>query len=138
VLTRATDALRELEEELANHPLYVGGAEALRLAGRIRQVRRLLAGDDARWIGTAKARLLLGVGSENTVEAWARMGLLRSRSQPNGRVQVLLEDVLKEREAREALSAVGGRDLTEEEMEAEHRARPGTPPWERERARPAQ
>jgi hypothetical protein len=79
----------------------------------------------------------LGVGSENTIEAWARMGLLRSRSQPNGRVQVLLEDVLKEGEAREALSAVGGRDLTEEEMEAEHRARPGTVPWERGQVQPA-
>ena len=136
-LTKATDALRDLEEELARHPLYAGGEDALRIADRIREVRRMLSREDAQWIGTTEAKRLLGIGSENTVKAWARMGFLRSRIRPNGRLQVLLEDVLKEREAREALSAAGGRDLTEEELEAEHRARPGTLPWEREQASPA-
>src|SRR6266542_3713055 len=113
VLTRATDALRELEEELAKYPLYAGGEDALRIADRIREVRRMLSREDAEWIGTTEAKRLLGVGSENTVKAWAKMGFLRSRTQPNGRIQVLLDDVLKEREAREGLSAIGGRDLTD-------------------------
>jgi hypothetical protein len=39
--------------------------------------------------------------------------------------------VLKEREAREAITASGGRDLADEEL---HRSRPGTLPWEREQA----
>jgi hypothetical protein len=137
LLTRATDALRELEDELARYPLYAGGEDALRIADRIREVRRLLSREDAEWIGTTEAKRLLGVGSENTVKAWAKMGLLRSRTQPNGRIQVLLDDVLKEREAREAITAIGGRDMTEEEMEAEHQARSGTLPWEREQAPPA-
>jgi hypothetical protein len=66
------------------------------------------------------------------------MGLLRSRTQPNGRVQVLLDDVLRDREAAEGLTAFGGGDMTEAELEAEHQARPGTLPWERESAQPAQ
>jgi hypothetical protein len=134
VLTKATDALRALEEEVAQYPLYAGGEDALHIIERIREVRRLLSREDVDWIGTTEAKRLLGVGSENTVKAWAKLGLLRSRTQPNGRTQVLLDDVLKEREAREAITAIGGRDMTEEEMEAEHRARPGTLPWEREQA----
>ena len=134
VLTRATDALRELEEEIAEYPLYAGGDDALHIVERIREVRRLLSREGAEWVGTTEAKRLLGVGSENTVKAWAKMGLLRSRTQPNGRIQVLLDAVLKEREAREAITAIGGRDMTEEELEAEHRARPGTLPWEREQA----
>ena len=136
VLTKVTDALRELEEELAEHPLYAGGENALRIADRIREVRRLLSREDAEWGGTTEAKRLLGVGSENTVKAWAKMGLLRSRTQANGRTQVLLDDVLKEREEREAITAIGGRDLTEEELEDLHRSRPGTLPWEREQSSP--
>ena len=134
VLTRAGDALRELEKELVEYPLYAGGEHAMRLADHIRAVRKLLAGEEVQWIGPTQAKRLLGVDSEKAVKDWAKMGFLRSRTQPNGRIQVLLDDVLKEREAREELSAFGGRDLTEEELEAEHQARPGTLPWEREQA----
>jgi hypothetical protein len=94
----------------------------------------MLGGEDAKWIGTTEAKRLLGLGSENTVRAWARGGLLRSRTQPNGRIQMLLDDVLANREAAEGLTAFGGRELTEEELEAEHQAQPGTLPWEREGA----
>src|SRR5919201_4042551 len=136
VLAKATDALRELEEELVKYPLDAGGDDALRIAARIRDVRRMLSGEAARWIGTTEAKRLLGVGSENTVKAWAKMGLLRSRTQPNGRIQVLLDDVLRRREEREAITAIGGRDLTEAELEALHRSRPGTLPWERDQPPP--
>src|SRR5688572_25511128 len=116
VLTRATDALRELEEELGRRPVGTGDDSA-DLAERIRAVRRLLSGDGVQWIGTTEAKRLLGLGSENTVKAWARAGRLRSRVQPNGRIQVLLDDVLHLREAAEGVSAFGGDDLTEEELE---------------------
>jgi hypothetical protein len=49
-------------------------------------------------------------------------------------MQVLLDDVLRERQSEEELSAIGGRDLTDEELEEVYRARPGTVPWEREQA----
>jgi hypothetical protein len=68
------------------------------------------------------------------VKTWANMGFLRSRTQPDGRMQVLLDDVLQEREEREEMTAIGGRDLTEEELEELHRSRPGTLPWERDGA----
>src|SRR5688500_13602577 len=136
VLTRATDALRELEAELSQYPYMAsgeaGGDPSLYLSERIREVRRLLSRDDDRWISLTKARRLLGVDSEDTVRTWAKLGLLRSRTQPNGRIQVLLDDVLRDREAAEGLTAFGGRELTEEELEAEHQARPGPLPWERE------
>lgn len=108
----------------------------MRLAERLRAVRRLLSTDEARWVGTTEAKRLLGLGSENTVKAWARTGLLRSRTLPNGRTQVLLDDVLRRREEREGLSAIGGDDLTEEELRVLREARPGTNPWEREKADP--
>lgn len=133
VLTRATDALRELEEELARRKVGEGDDSA-EVAERIRAVRRLLSGEDAKWIGTTEAKRLLGLGSENTVKAWARAGRLRSRVRPNGRIQVLLDDVLYLREAAEGVSAFGGDFLTEEELEELHRSRPGTLPWEREPA----
>jgi hypothetical protein len=130
VLTRAADALRELEEELTRRKVGEGDDSA-EVAERIRAVRNLLSREDARWVGTAEAKRLLGLGSENTVEAWARAGRLRSRVLPNGRIQVLLDDVLHRREAAEGVSAFGGDFLTEDELEELHRSRPGTLPWER-------
>jgi hypothetical protein len=49
----------------------------------------------ANWIGTTHARRLLEVGSENTIKNWVRYGYLRGRRLPNGRIQVLLADVLR-------------------------------------------
>src|SRR5438094_3650154 len=111
VLTRATAALHELEKELAQYPLYAGGEDAVRIADHIRAVRRLLSGEETQWIGIREAKRLLGVDSDNTVKAWARAGYLRNRTQPNGRIQVLRDDVLKERQAREEITAIGGEDL---------------------------
>ena len=47
------------------------------------------------WIGTTRAKRLLGVGSENTIKSWVRYGYLRGRRLPNGRIQVLRADVLR-------------------------------------------
>ena len=102
-LRQATTALQRLETELLNQD----GAEptnAQALAAQIRQVRLLLDHDGAAWIGTTEAKRLLGIRSENTIKAWARLGRLRSRSLPNGRTQVLLDDVLHRRRWQNGLA----------------------------------
>jgi hypothetical protein len=134
ILQDATNALHEIEAELREPT--AGGVDSVRLAERIRGVRRLLSAQEAQWIGTSEAKRLLGVGSENTVKAWARLGLLRSRLLPNGRTQVLLDDVLRRREETEGLSAIGGDELTVEELRGQRESRPGTNPWERKPPHP--
>src|SRR5947209_17810785 len=94
-LRAATNALRELEAMLES--ALQGGLDPAVVTERVREVLRLLSGEDVRWIGTTHAKRLLGVASENTVKAWARLGLLRNRTLPNGRIQVLLDAVLYRR-----------------------------------------
>ena len=133
ILDEATSALREIETELLK-PTQ-GGLDSVRLAERLRAVRKLLSKDEARWVGTTEAKRLLGLGSENTVKAWARMGLLRSRTQPNGRIQVLLDDVLRRREERGGLSAIDGdEEISTEEALRLLRPRLGHASWGREQA----
>ena len=80
------------------------------LRDEVRALRLLLADPERQWIGTVEAQRLLGVKSINTVKAWARLGLLRSRRGPNGRLKVHLEDVLREARAQRELEALGGLD----------------------------
>lgn len=80
------------------------------LRDEVRAIRLLLAEPERQWIGTVEAQRLLGVKSINTVKAWARLGLLRSRRGPNGRLRVHLEDVLREARAQRDLEAIGGID----------------------------
>ena len=124
ILHRLASDLRDLEADLRERPA---------VAARLRAVAQLLESDAVRWVGTTEAKRLLGVGSENTVKAWARLGLLRSRTLPNGRLQVRLDDVL----ARKAIDAdlagpVEDAGLSPEELDALSRARPGMPPWRRD------
>jgi hypothetical protein len=132
ILQDAANALKCIEAEL-REPAATG-LDSARLADRIREVRSLLATQDIQWIGTTEAKRLLGVSSENTIKAWARVGLLRSRHLPNGRTQVLLDDVLRRKEETEGLSAIGGDELTGEELRGLRSGRPGTNPWERQSA----
>jgi hypothetical protein len=133
ILDEATGALREIEAELLKPTK--GGLDSVRLAERLRAVRRLLSTDEARWVGTTQAKHLLGLGSENTVKAWARMGLLRSRTRPHGRIQVLLDDVLRRREEREGLSAIDGDEgISTEEALRLLRPRLDKRSWDGERA----
>ena len=92
------------------------------LRDEVRAIRLLLTEPERQWIGTVEARRLLGVKSINTVKAWARLGLLRSRRGPNGRLKVHLEDVLREARAQRELEALGGLDepLSPEAWEALH------------------
>lgn len=80
------------------------------LRGEVRAIRLLLADPERHWIGTVEAQRLLGVKSINTVKAWARLGLLRSRRGPHSRLKVHLEDVLREARTQRDLEAVGGDD----------------------------
>jgi hypothetical protein len=90
------------------------------LRDEVRAIQRLLAEPDRQWIGTVEAQRLLGVQSINTVKAWARLGILRNRREPNGRLKVYLEDVLRESRAQQDLEAMGGHDepLSREERDA--------------------
>ena len=129
-LETATTALRELEALLRTTP--PGELDQVALAEQVRTVHQLLAGEDALWIGTTTAKRLLGVGSENTVKAWARLGLLRSRQLPHGRIQVHLDDVLHRRAENAALLTIDGAELSPDELRILHEERPGTNPWDRE------
>lgn len=129
---RVTAALREIEPDLAEPPKE--GIDSINLADRIRAVRKLLANQEPRWVSLGEAKRLLAASSQDTVKLRVRWGFLRSRTASNGRMQVRLDDVLRERQTEEELSAIGGRDLTEDELEEIYQARPGTVPWEREQA----
>ena len=108
VLRQLNERLAALEARLADRPEE---------AGEVRAIRGLLAGEANRWIGTVEARRLLGVRSINTVKAWARLGLLRSRRAPNGRLKVHLDDVLRERDRYQALLGDGDeRELSSAEL----------------------
>lgn len=130
ILREATDELRTLTTELLAED-QGGGLAATRVAERLQRVVALLSDEEAHWIGTTEAKRLLGVHSEHTVRAWARLGLLQSRALPNGRLQVRLDDVLKRRAETDDLTAYGGEELTADELRRLREARPGTNPWER-------
>jgi hypothetical protein len=128
ILEEVTGSLRSIESELLARDRE-DGVDATRIAERIHRVVELLSSEDAQWVGTTEAKRLFGISSENTVKAWARLGLLRSRTLPNGRVQVLLDDVLFRRAERDALEAIGGEDLSAEELRSLRESRPGRNPW---------
>ena len=119
--------LRGLDRELDDSSLPPDMAARMRC--RVAEMRRILTGPDAAWIGTTEAKRLLGLKTENTVKAWARAGLLKSRTLPNGRVQVHLEDVHRRAREAAALTRPWDEPMTEEELQILSRARPGTRPW---------
>jgi hypothetical protein len=96
VIQRLVDDLRAIEGEWLNAS-DAAALEPACVAQRLHRVVAMLADEEARWVGTTAAKRLLGLSSENTVKAWARSGLLQSRTRPNGRVQILLDDVLERR-----------------------------------------
>ena len=130
ILQEATDELRTLTTELLEGGRE-GGLAPTRVAERLQRVVELLSDEEARWIGTTEAKRLLGVRSEHTVKAWARLGLLQSRTLPNGRTQVRLDDVLKRRAETEDLTALGGEELSPDELRMLRESRPGKNPWKR-------
>ena len=131
----ALTALESLEQTVrAAAPETIDPAA---IAERIREIRCALSPEEARWISIAEAKRLLGVQWERTIETWSRLGLLRSRMQPDGRLEVLLDDVLYRREENQGLLAIGGDDLTPEELRILTEERPGRNPWDRPSVKPA-
>jgi hypothetical protein len=96
VLQQLRERLDAVERDLTDRP---------QLASEIRAVRQILADPARQWVGTVEAQRLLGVQSVNTVKAWAQLGILRSRRLPNGRLQLHLDDLLRERAAIETQAA---------------------------------
>ena len=111
VLQQLAARLAALESRLADRPEE---------ASELRAIRAHLTDADNLWIGTREARRLLGVNTVATIKAWARLGLLRSRQAQDGRLLLHLDDVLKQRQLQDDLSAMGSVDspLTEEERAA--------------------
>jgi hypothetical protein len=130
--------LRDVEADLRDQP---------DLARRIHDITSRLIGDDVLWIDVARAKFLLGVQWEKTVETWANLGLLRSRHEDDGTLKVKLEDVLRQRQVYYDLAgdwddremtpeeyairgAVDESEMTPEERELLARARAMSPTFE--------
>lgn len=83
------------------------------------------------WLGLAEAKRLLDASGEEVIRAWADWGLLRSRTRPTGELQVFRTDVLYRKAEQDGLEAIGGEELTPEELDQLEAARPGIAPWKR-------
>lgn len=77
-----------------------------------------LGRDDRRWIDTDETQRVLGVTSSITVPTLVQAGLLRGRVSADACLEVRLVDVLHERLVREGLLAIGGDELTQDELRA--------------------
>lgn len=130
VLAEARRRLDELERQLTNAALPSGVDAQLR--EQVESIRELLADPSVEWIGTTEAKRLLGLKTEHTVKAWARNGLLRSKTAPNGRKLVALEDVLRRAHETDALTTPWDAPLSDDEAAVVQQTRPGTVPWRRE------
>lgn len=105
--------VREVRSRLA----VLEARVAPELRDEVRAIRRLLADPERQWLGTVEAQRLLGVQSINTIKAWARLGILRSRREANGRLKVHLEDVLREARAQQDPELLGaGDELASEDL----------------------
>src|SRR5262245_45919327 len=125
VLTETIEELREIEGALRDRP---------ELARRVHRLAARLAAEDEQWLGVKEAQALLGVHLEETISAWVRLGLLRSRSE-DGQIQVLRDDVLRQRERDRDLE--GDRDdrpITSEEYGGLRSRRHGAHPIDRRAA----
>jgi hypothetical protein len=130
----ATGLLREVKAKLASAPQ--GELDLAWSETRIREALKLLARDEPKWISAAEAQRLLGVAWESTVLTRARAGLLRSRPIADGGIEVRLDDVLYRRMEAEGLLAIGGDEMTPEELRILKEGR-GKNPWERDGGPPS-
>lgn len=129
VLAEARRRLNDLEQQLTETSLPMEVGE--RLQDQVRSIHNLLADPSAEWIGTTEAKRLLGLKTEHTVKAWAKAGLLRSRTAANGRTLVSVEDVLRRAHEAQALSTPWDSPLTDDEAATMQQTRPGSTPWRR-------
>jgi hypothetical protein len=134
VLAAARRLLDDLEQNLAEASLRPNEGE--RLQDQVRAIRELLSDPGAEWIGTTEAKRLLGLKTEHTVRAWAKAGVLRSRTTPNGRTLVSLEDVLRRVEEGSALTTPWDAPLSPDEAAVLSETRPGSTPWRKRKTPP--
>lgn len=95
----------------------------------IHAVAELLETDAAEWVGTTSAKRLLGIGSENTIKAWAREGKLHSKKDPNGRVRVRRADLLALSRAGRELDLAEA-PMSDSELKDLSRSRSARNPWD--------
>jgi hypothetical protein len=121
-------------------------ARAGDLTAVLRELDQAVASlDDDRLLTTTEAARLLGIRSPNTVLAWCRTAYIRGLKR-GGRTMIPLSEVerIREEEPVRAIKAsdqlhdrsatpAGEVELTDEELEQLHTARPGRLPWERAR-----
>jgi hypothetical protein len=113
-LPEAATSLEELLQLLRETPQ---GGLSLDAISALRAAIRRLGYDDPHWTDVDEARHILGVTSPMTVPTLAQAGLLRSRLSPEGRLEVGFVDLLHERLVREGLLAIGGDELTPDELQ---------------------
>lgn len=87
------------------------------------------------WLSLAQTKRALGFASQAVVRTWVDYGWLRSR-RSDGKLEILRADVLRANEARRDLTAIGGEELTPEELD-ELAEWQGRLPWERLGADPS-
>lgn len=118
-----TTLVRQLQEIETRHP---------DTAADLDPIIKALSSAEENTIGVEEAFKILGLRSVDTVERWVELGILAGwRDKRSGRWQIPLAEVLRLRGMHQALSEVGGEDLTEEELETLAATRPGTFPWNR-------
>ncbi|HUG16239.1 MAG TPA: hypothetical protein VMM78_14640 [Thermomicrobiales bacterium] len=106
------------------------------LGQKVREALRLLKDEEPIWVDAPRAKQLLGIELDASVPYWVELGLLRGRTLEDGRVQVQLDDILLRRYETEVSMAVGGDEMTQDELDELSRSRPGTYPWQREQMSP--
>ena len=126
----ANSSLRELKSLLGGAPQ--GTLDPSIVGSKVREALRALSNEPPVWISDAEAARLLGIHRGETVRSWVQLGLLRGRSGADGCLQVRLDDVLSRRAETEGLMAIGGEEMTPEELRILSGERPGKNPWQRE------
>jgi hypothetical protein len=115
--------VRRLQEVEARHP---------DVADDLNPVIQALTGQDSSVIGVEQARELLGATSAKAVEGLITLGILPGSQDPQtGDWSIPLAAILGFRHWQEEITAIGGDDMTEEELAILSETRIGTFPWQR-------
>jgi malonyl CoA-acyl carrier protein transacylase len=115
--------VRRLQEVEARHP---------EVADELASVIETLASQNGAALNVEEARELLDAPSTRTIEYWLELGIMEgTRDDVTGRWIVSLAEVPKRRRWIEDMTAFGGDDLTQEELDMLHETSIGTFPWER-------
>lgn len=129
-----TTELKEMLALLRETPL---GSLPIEYVRPVEGAAYRLARQEPCWIPIADVYPLMGATVPGSMEYWVDHGLLRGRTEPDGSLSVRLDDILYRRAESEGLLAIGGEEMTEEELQELKLGRPGTNPWDREGASPS-